>query len=335
VYEVKVRKKVVDATFLEGQVPASSPPPFEVAPEASCIPVGELANDADRPAGYVIIGAGKTALDACTWLLDSGVPPGDLRWIKPREACFLNRIYAQSGELVGVCLEGVSLQVEAAAQATSTSDLYQRLAAAKQLLTVDERETPTMFRGATLSVAEVEQLRKIEGVVRLGKVRRIERDRIVLERGSIPTSPRHIHVHCAAQGLKSAPAVPIFSADRIVLQSIRIGQLPFASALIAFIEATRDDLATQNRLCPPNPQPHVFLDWLRGTIISLRAGYLWSKEPDIAEWLEQARLNVMRGILQRAEDPRVQEAFMRFTTHVRPALANLERLIAGTPGAAA
>jgi len=26
---------------------------------------------------------------------------------------------------------------------------------------------------------------------------------------------------------------------------------------------------------------------------------------------------------------------MRFTTHVRPALANLERLIAGTPGAAA
>src|SRR5580658_5859574 len=121
--EVKVRKKLVDASYLEGRVPASSPPPFEVAAGAQCVPVGALASVRERPAGYVVIGAGKTALDACTWLLDCGVPPSDIRWIKPREGWFLNRRYWQGGELVGTMFEGISLQLEAAAQATSTVDL--------------------------------------------------------------------------------------------------------------------------------------------------------------------------------------------------------------------
>jgi hypothetical protein len=185
-----------------------------------------------------------------------------------------------------------------------------------------------MFRGPTLSEGEVEELRRIEGVVRLGRVRRIERDQIVLDRGVIPTTPGHIHVHCAAQGLSSAPPVPIFREDAITLQSIRIGLLPFAAALTGFIEATRDDVAAKNRLCPPNPQPNVPLDWARGTLIGMRADHLWSKESDISEWLENARLNVSRGIRKRAGEPRVQEAFMRYSANVRAALANLERLSA-------
>ena len=39
-YEVKARKAIVDATYLEGKVPATTPPPFEVAPGARCVPVG-------------------------------------------------------------------------------------------------------------------------------------------------------------------------------------------------------------------------------------------------------------------------------------------------------
>jgi hypothetical protein len=197
-YEVKVRKKLVDARYLETSVPASYAPPFEVAPEARCVPVNELASVTERPEGYVIIGAGKTALDACSWLLDSGVSPTDIRWIKPREAWFLNRVFAQGGELVGTLLEGISLQVEAAAQASSVEALFERLEATQQLLRVDERVAPTMFKGPTVSADELAQLRRIDAVVRLGKVQRIERDRIVLDGGRIPTSPRHLHVHCAA-----------------------------------------------------------------------------------------------------------------------------------------
>jgi hypothetical protein len=327
-YQVKVRKRLVDATYLEPSVPASYAPPFEVAPGARCVPVGDLVRVAERADGYVIIGAGKTALDACSWLLETGVSPGDIRWIKPREAWFLNRAFAQGGELVGTLFEGLSLQVEAAAQATSLEDLFHRLEATGQLLRVDGSVTPTMFKSPTVSVGEAEQLRRIEGVVRLGKVRRIERGEIVLDHGRIPTSARTLHVHCAAPGLNPAPAVHMFTADRITLQSIRTGLIPFNCALIGFVEATRDDLAEKNRLCPPNRQPDVPLDWVRGTLIGMKADNRWSKEPDLADWLEGARLNAARGLRQRSGEPLVQRAWMRYVENLRPALAKLEQFSA-------
>jgi hypothetical protein len=327
-YQVKVRKKLVDAKYLEPSVPASYKPPFDIAPEARCVPVNDLVRLAERADGYVIIGAGKTALDTCSWLLENGVSPRDIRWIKPREAWFLNRAFAQGGELVGTLFEGISLQVEAAAQATSLEDLFHRLNTAGQLLRVDESVMPTMFKSPTVSADEIEQLRRIDCVVRLGKVRRIERDAIVLDEGSIPTSPRQLHVHCAAPGLNPAPGVPIFAADRITLQSIRTGLIPFNAALVGFVEATRDDLAEKNRLCPPNRQPDVPLDWVRGTLIGMKADYLWSKQPDLSEWLEGARLNAGRGLRRHAGEPRVQQAWKRYTENVRPALAKLEQLLA-------
>ena len=326
-FEVKVRRKVVDARYLEGAFPASSAPPFEVASEAQCVPVNALASVAERPAGYVIIGAGKTSLDACTWLLDCGVPPADIRWVKPREAWFLNRAFTQGGELVGTMMEGLSRQIEAAAQATSVEDLFARLEAGERLVRVDQKVTPTMFRGPTVSADELEQLRQIDDVVRLGRVKRILRDAIVLDQGTIPTSPRHLHVHCAARGLSSAPAKPIFSDDRITLQSVRTGLIPFNSAIIGFIEATRGDVVEKNRLCPPNPQPVTPLDWIRGMLIGLKADHQWSQETDIAAWLEQARVNPSHGLRARRSDPGVGEALARFAANVRPGIANLERLL--------
>jgi hypothetical protein len=82
---VAVRRRVVDATYIASSVPATDPPPFEVAAGARCIPAGELAGVAERPAGFVIIGAGKTAMDACSWLLDQGTAPDDITSIRPRD----------------------------------------------------------------------------------------------------------------------------------------------------------------------------------------------------------------------------------------------------------
>lgn len=323
---VKVRRKVVDATYLEARVPASTPPPFEVMPGARCVPPGDLVRVRERPAAYVVVGAGKTALDTCTWLLDGGVPPDDICWIKPREGWFLNRLYTQGSELVGTMFEGLSLQLEAAAHATSLEDLFGRLEGAGQVLRVDRAVEPTMFRGATISASEIDLLRRIRGVVRLGKVRRIEPERIVLEQGTVPTSPRHLHVHCAAEGLSRASETPVFAAGRITLQSVRIGLVPFASALIAFVEATREDVEAQNYLCPPNRQPNVPLDWARGMFIGMEAARRWSKEPDITDWLERARLNMLRGLERHNGEEHVRQALGRFAANVRPGLEKLERL---------
>ncbi|HEX6871167.1 MAG TPA: NAD(P)-binding protein, partial [Micromonosporaceae bacterium] len=178
-WEVTAREATVDARYLEPSIPKTSPPPFEIAPGARCIPVGDLTQLAERADTYVIVGAGKTAIDACLWLLENGVGPDAITWVKPREAWVLNRYFAQSGSLVGQLVEGISLQAEAAALATSPDELFGLLAAREQLLRVDEQTAPTMFRGPTMSLAELSLLRQVTNVVRLGHIRRIERDKIV------------------------------------------------------------------------------------------------------------------------------------------------------------
>ena len=64
--EVSVRRSLVDATYMASRVPATDPPPFDVTEGAGPIymPVGALTNVTSSPAGYVIIGGGKTAMDA-------------------------------------------------------------------------------------------------------------------------------------------------------------------------------------------------------------------------------------------------------------------------------
>jgi hypothetical protein len=326
-FEVKVKKRVVDGRYLEPFIPMSFKPPFEVASDARYVTPNELPRLVERADGYVIIGAGKTAMDSCVWLLELGVAPDDIRWIKPRECWILNRWFAQGGQLVGTMIDGFSLQIEAAAQAESVEDLFTRLSTSEQLFRVDESVPPTMYKAPTASTREIEQLRSIRNVVR-GRVRRIERDAIVLEEGPIATSSRHLHVHCAARGLNPAPEVPMFTEDRITLQPIRTGLIPFNAALVGYVEATRGAVAEKNRLCPPNRLPDVPLDWLRGLLIGTTADYLWSKEPDISEWLDRARLNPARGARERVDDPQLQRASKRFADNVRPALDKLRRFLA-------
>ena len=63
---------------------------------------------------------------------------------------------------------------------------------------------------------------------------RIEQHEIVLEHGSIPTSPEHVHVHCATAGLRDNPPVAIFTDSTITLQPISRISLSLAAGLIGF-----------------------------------------------------------------------------------------------------
>lgn len=83
---VKVRKKVVDGTHSRMQVPATTPPRYAVAPGVRCVPLNELVRIAHPQAGHVVVGAGKTGMDACIWLLEQGVDPDQIRWIMPRDS---------------------------------------------------------------------------------------------------------------------------------------------------------------------------------------------------------------------------------------------------------
>ncbi len=325
---VRARRRVVDATYLSPSVPSTHTPSFAVDPNVRLIPINDLVALSEPDSGYTVLGAGKTAMDACSWLLDSGVEPEAIRWIRPRDTWLLDRAFQQPLELVGSLMEGLSLQVQAAACAENIADLFRRLEACGQLVRLEEAVEPTMYRGATISQTELEGLRLIENVVRKGRVTHIGEARIALEGGSIPTDARQIYVDCTAEGLNGARGRAIFEPNRITLQPVRTGLPPFNAALIAFVESAREDDAEKNRLCPPNPYPNAAVDWIATNAISHRVQMTWFEEPDLLAWMERSRLDVARGINAHLSEPQTQAAVARFLANLEPAVEKLESFLA-------
>lgn len=327
--QVRIRRKLVDTTYIEGAIPATSPPPFEVADGVRCVPAGAIAGTHERPDRYVIIGGGKTAIDACVWLLERGVPAAAICWIKPREAWWLNRRFQQPYTLVTELYRGASLQIEAMAAATSVEDLFARLEAADILLRVDRAVTPTMFRGAVVSEAEVALLRRIENVVRMGYVRRIDRDEILLADGRVPTSSGSLHVHCAASALARPPLRPIFEPDRVTIQPFFWGYACFQFALLGVVEATIERDEEKNALCPPIAYWDRNEDYLSAFLATMVGDRARAAHPAIASWSKATRLNPVNGIAGYRSDPSVIEARERIKRFGLPAAMNLQKLTRG------
>jgi putative NAD(P)-binding protein len=325
-HDVVVRRKVVDARYLEASIPATHARPFETAADARVVPVNDLPAAADSSSSFCVLGSGKTAADACVWLLDHGVEPDRIRWIRPRDAWFYDRRHFQPLDQVGAIMEGLSLDAQAGAEAATVAELFERLEASGRLVRIDPSAPATMFRGTMLSARELEALRQIEDVVRLGRVQRIEADRIVLSRGEAATGRDVLHVDCTALGLNNAPATPIFQDGRVVLQQVRFLSPAFNAALLGFIEAHRDDDEDKNRLCPPNPYPSTPEDWPRMMSGAWKMEAQLLQEPDIAAWVAGSRLNLVRALPEHAAEPSVAAALQRYLTHLGPAIERLEQL---------
>jgi hypothetical protein len=323
---VTVRRKVVDARYLEASVPATHTPGFEVASGARVVPVNDLPHAAGETASFSVLGSGKTAVDACVWLLDNGVEVDAIRWVRPRDAWFHDRRHFQPLEQVGGIMTGISLDAEAGAQATDIDELFDRLEASGRVVRIDPSWPASMYRGTMLSAHELRAVRQIEDVVRLGRVRRVETDRIVLDRGEVATNTDVLHVDCTAFGLRDVPATPIFEPDRIVLQQVRHLSPSFNAALVGFVEAHRNDDADKNRLCPPNPYPRSIADWPRMVSSTWRAERRWLSEPDVSRWVAESRLNLLRALPDHLAEPEVQTALERFVAHVGPAIERLNAL---------
>lgn len=328
VQEVRVRRKLVDTSYLEGRIPATSPPPFEVAEGVRCVAAGEIVRVVERPERYAVIGSGKTALDTCVWLLSNGVPASTIQWVRPREGWWLNRRFNQPGEGLPEFFAGVGLQFKAMAQATSVDDLFARLEADGYFLRVDTTVAPTMSRGAMVSEAEVALLRQIGDVVRRGHVRRIERDRIVFDGGWVPTGPGTLHVHCAANGLARPPLRPIFEADRVTAQPLFWGFACFPAALLGVIEATVADTAEKNRLCPPIRYWDAPRDYLSSYLALLAHERARAAHPAVAAWAKGTRLNPMSGLGAHREHPVVAQTWSELKQYGAAAAGNLVKLLA-------
>ena len=169
--------------------------------------------------------------------------------------------------------------------------MFLRLEAAGVMLRIDPDVVPTMAKTPTLGTWELDLLRTIERVVRLGHVEHVTGSEIVLDRGSVPLAPGSLVVHCAASGLQYPPLVPLWGPDAIRLQTIRAGFPCFNAALAGYVEATRDDDRERNRLCPPNTLPDNPANWARMQVRGTLATRAYGAEPDIAAWADGCALN--------------------------------------------
>ena len=324
--EIRVRRKVVDTTYLETSIPATHTPSFTAEPEARVVPAGALADIVDPPAGYTVLGAGKTAMDACCWLLENGVDPDRIRWVRPRDAWVLDRSLFQQLDLVASLIDGMSRGIEAIAHASTAAELFERVEGDGVLHRLDPTVEPTMFRAAILSSSERTSLQQIECVVRQGPVLHIGADRVVLKDGEISTDRGVVHVDCTAYGLGAGRDRPVFEPGRITVQSA--GQTGPAAALIAFLDATRDDDHEKNRLAPPTVSPTRAIDFVTMLADVVNTMGVQAAEPDVNEWRDRSRLNITRGLTDHLDDPVVQSAMARWMDNLEPALANVGPLTA-------
>jgi hypothetical protein len=323
-YEVSTSCRIVDARYLSPEIPSKTAPRFAISQGARMVPINDLVHLSEAPGQFVIVGSGKTATDACVWLLENGVDPEKICWVRPREPWMLSRVVVQPDPAVFIGMAADTMQ--AAAVATSPDELFLRLEDAGIMLRIDPTVTPTMAKTPTLAPWELDRLRTIENVVRMGHIRGVEPGRLILARGEVTIPNDAVVVHCAASGLQYPPLVPIWSRATITLQLIRAGFPCFAAALAGYVEATRDDDIVKNRLCPPSPYANTPTDWARMQLLGTRAAMAFSSEPDIREWANRTTLNPARTPPERAGDADVAKAANRYAAHLEAGMARLAAL---------
>ncbi|MFK8010284.1 MAG: NAD(P)/FAD-dependent oxidoreductase [Saprospiraceae bacterium] len=330
-FQVKVNKKTVDATYLKTTVPSTHTPNFSIGSEVNFISLNDLPKIESPPKGFVVIGGGKTGIDACLWLLENSVDPDKITWIVSRDAWLIDRKNTQPTiEFFEDAIGAQANQFEALANATSVEDLFDRLEACGSLLRIDKNVRPQMFHGATISQMELEELRKIKNVVRKGRVQSIEKDKIIFNDDSIPTSENHIHVDCSASAISNLEMKPIFAGDLITPQTVRSYQPVFSAAFIAHIEAAYETEEQKNKLCQVVPLPNHDTDWIRMMAVFMMNQFNWSQEKELRHWLRNNRLDGFSQLVSQVVkdgDEKKMAILQKMKGNMMPAVIKIQQLM--------
>lgn len=336
---MSVRRKVVDAAYGGPSIAATHVPKFEVAEGARVVAPNALpglaASTHERggtpPRHFVILGAGKTAMDTGVWLLNAGARPEHIHWVVPRDSWLIQRVTTQPGlEFFEHSIGGQVAQMQAFAEATSVDDLFLRLEAAGQVMRIHRDHLPTMFHLATVSPGEVEQLRRIDQVIRLGRVRRVEPGRLRLDGGDVTVAPDALFIDCTASAVEPRPSQPIFQERRIVPQMVRLPQPAFSAALIAWVEVHVEGDDARNALCRTVPFPYSMAAYPRAMMVNLSNQAAWGQHPGLRAWMRQSRLDGFGRMLTQIDPADADKLALlgRLKALGPAAMANLARLAA-------
>lgn len=325
-------KKLVDATLLTAQIPSEHTPPFEIAEGVRFMPPNGLPALREPPAGYVVIGGGKTAVDSCLFLLENGTKPDDIQWIIPRDPWMIMRENAQPmPEFFDRVFGTQANYMQAMAEASDIEDMFTRLEACGYVARLDKNIRPQMFHAATISEPELEKIRSLKNIIRLGHVTAIKPDRILLTEGEIKTSPAHLHIDCSAgiaRGAEQWVAPKVFEGNVIRPLTVRSYMPVFSGSLIAYLDAHYEDEDEKNRLAQPVAIPNTLQDFVTMTLGAMMNQFNWSQDKTLREWIRQNRLDGFTKLISEIDPQNAEKmAIMsRIRENAPKAVTNLMKL---------
>ncbi|WP_265528097.1 NAD(P)-binding protein [Sphingomicrobium marinum] len=331
---VEAIKRVVDTTYFDTQVPATHTPRFEIEPGTRFMPTGELPNlvrDPDAvPSHFVVLGGGKTAMDTAGWLLGHDVAPERITWVRPRDSWMINRRFTQPGlEFFEGTIDFQSALMRAAIAADNVEGFFLELGKGGHMLRLDPDVQPTKFFFATISEGEVEALRAIDHVIRGSRVSRIAPGLIEMEDGSHAVPDDSLFIDCTASAVADKDSVPVFQDGKIVVQALFAPLVVFGAALTAWIEVHRDNDDARNALAQPIAVKQGCAAYLTATLGNLTNRMRWAREPNLAEWLGQSRLDPAARTIAKvqAERPELLGALGDYRTLAKQGVPALMQLI--------
>lgn len=282
----KINKRLVDATYMKVQVPSTHAPKYQVDDGVPLIPINNLVDEYAKWENYYVVGNGKTGFDAILYLLNNGVPQSKIYWICSHQPWMFHREQLQVGNVANVVLR----QLDMLRKTDDVADFFLEMEKTAGIMRIDQSTLPTKWRCATVSDKEIDQLRQIKNIIDKGRVVKLTTHEIQLQKGSVSYKGKSLFVDCSANALSREKPTPIFSANKITLQSILFCQQVFSAAVIARMELKNISDKRKNKL-QPIAHPEFQGDWPYA--LSRSVENLLFLHRCFPLWMFRARLNFM------------------------------------------
>jgi hypothetical protein len=332
---VNVRRKLVDCSTWTASVPATHKRKFEIVDGVRLTTPGKLPevwlNDKTIPGHYVIMGGGKTAMDVGVWLNNMGVEASKISWVRPRETWLINRASTQPGSKYASNSVNWQLeQMRIGATAASGDEIFLHLEKHGHMLRLDQSSLPSKFHYPTISQGEVDLLRQIKHVIKIGRVRLITPGLLHGVDGDAEVPADSLFIDCTASAALRVSVSPIWEGDRVTPSLLQVPLVSLSASVAGFIEATFDTNEEKNALAIPVQITDTPAHYPQAMLANVMNRMLWAQNPAIMNFLKTARLDPAQRMKATMAD--VSESVQHDAGQIRSAtiaaLPNLQRLVA-------